>query len=62
MTAYNSFFFLLYAGRGVYNYPDGRTYNGEYREDRRHGLGTETDAEGSVLYKGRWVMGEFQAD
>ena len=53
----NSLKFVL--GYGVYYYHDGRRYAGEYRDDRRHGVGVETDVDGTVLCRGRWVMGDF---
>ena len=26
-------------GRGIYTWKDGREYNGEYKEDKKHGFG-----------------------
>jgi len=26
-------------GKGVFVWPDGRSYNGEYKEDKKHGRG-----------------------
>jgi hypothetical protein len=43
----------------MYYYPDGRRYNGEYKDDRPHGQGTETAADGAILYDGQWRVGEF---
>jgi hypothetical protein len=53
------FFDFFYVGLGVYNYPDGRCYIGQYKDDRRHGQGSETAADGTVLYSGNWSNGEF---
>lgn len=50
---------FLLVGLGVYNYPDGRCYTGQYRDDRRHGVGSETAADGTILYSGNWSNGEF---
>jgi hypothetical protein len=53
------FLVIATTGRGVYAYPDGRTYTGEYKDERPHGRGTETAADGSILYDGYWTLGEF---
>ena len=52
-------YFNQNTGRGVYHYPDGRVYNGQYKDDRPHGRGKQTDAHGAILYNGQWSMGEF---
>ena len=52
-------FLFSNSGRGAYNYPDGRRYEGEYQADRPHGIGRQIAADGSVLYDGQWNMGEF---
>ena len=49
-------------GEGVYHYPDGRCYRGEYLDDRPDGLGTEIAADGTILYDGHWSAGEFVDD
>ena len=33
-------------GLGVYTWPDGRVYEGEYREDKKHGFGVCTWPDG----------------
>ena len=43
-------------GVGVCKYPDGRSYDGEWRDDKRHGKGTLTYANGTVF------MGTFLED
>jgi hypothetical protein len=48
-----------FSGRGVYHYPDGRIYSGQYNDDRPNGRGKQTDPDGAVLYDGQWRMGEF---
>jgi hypothetical protein len=50
---------IIIAGRGVYHYPDGRIYSGQYKDDRPNGRGKQTDPDGGVLYDGQWRMGEF---
>jgi hypothetical protein len=46
-------------GAGVYTYPDGRIYTGEYKDERPHGSGTEMSPDGSIIFTGEWSMGEF---
>lgn len=29
-------------GRGIYKWKDGRIYNGEYKDDKKHGYGIYT--------------------
>jgi hypothetical protein len=48
-------------GPGIYHYPDGRCYTGEYRDDRPHGQGIQTGSDGATLYDGQWTMGEFNS-
>jgi len=43
----------------TYHYPDGRIYSGAYKDDRPNGHGTQTNADGTILYDGDWGMGEF---
>ena len=33
-------------GKGIYSWPDGRKYDGDYKEDKKHGIGTYTWADG----------------
>jgi len=40
-------------GKGIYNWADGRKYDGEYENDLKHGYGIETNYDGSI-YKGSW--------
>ena len=50
-------------GKGVYTYHNGDMYDGEWREDKRHGKGTVTYApadDGSTeKYVGDWVEGKM---
>lgn len=38
-------------GTGIYNWPDGRRYEGDYINDKKHGFGTYTYPDGRC-YKG----------
>ena len=40
-------------GKGVFSWPDGRKYEGEYLENRKHGYGEFQWPDGSC-YKGYW--------
>ena len=42
------------AGVGMYTYPDGQTYLGEFAANQRHGRGTLYTADGRVTSAGRW--------
>lgn len=43
-------------GRGVYCWPDGRRYEGQYLKDRKHGFGVYSWADGRK-YEGMWEDG-----
>ena len=43
-------------GQGIYTYPDGLQYKGEWKEGRKHGQGTFTFADGR-RYEGEWKKG-----
>jgi len=43
---------------GTYTFPDGEKYVGEYKDDKRHGQGTETVPDGRAK-KGMWRDGKF---
>lgn len=40
-------------GKGIYSWPDGRKYDGDYKEDKKHGVGTYTWTDGK-RYIGEW--------
>lgn len=40
-------------GEGYYTWPDGRTYQGEYFADKKHGFGVYTWPDGRI-YEGTW--------
>ena len=44
-------------GEGTFTWPDGRKYEGEYLNDKKHGLGKFTHADGSK-YNGNWKDGK----
>ncbi len=44
-------------GVGIYQWSDGRKYEGEYKEDKKHGYGIYQWADGRV-YMGYWFKGK----
>jgi hypothetical protein len=44
-------------GKGVFTWPDGRKYEGEYSNDKKQGYGEYTWADGRT-YKGNWLNGK----
>ena len=44
-------------GKGIYNWPDGRKYDGQFVNDKREGFGLFTWADGRK-YEGHWVDGK----
>ena len=40
-------------GKGVFTWPDGRKYDGEYLLDKKHGFGIFTFKDGRI-YEGEW--------
>jgi hypothetical protein len=44
-------------GMGVYTWADGRKYEGEYKDDKKHGFGIYLWADGR-LYQGYWFRGK----
>ena len=49
------FFFFCRQVSGVYKWPQGTTYQGQWQNGRRHGLGIEY--RGNWSYKGEWTQG-----
>ncbi len=45
-------------GNGIYVSVDGSKYTGEYKRNKKDGMGTLTDKEGNVIFSGQWVNGE----
>ena len=45
-------------GYGTYTYENGEKYVGEYKDNKMHGQGTFTDADGTIE-KGLWGNDEF---
>lgn len=43
-------------GKGKTTWPDGRTYEGEYLNDKKHGYGKFTWPDGTS-YVGHWING-----
>jgi hypothetical protein len=44
-------------GMGVYIWNDGRMYQGQYKDDKKHGYGVYTWADGRC-YEGYWYRGK----
>ena len=44
-------------GKGLFSWPDGRKYDGEYLNDKKHGFGIFTFKDGRV-YEGEWENGK----
>jgi hypothetical protein len=42
-------------GKGVMIYKNGNLYDGEWKNDLRHGNGILTEKNGDVQHKGSWV-------
>jgi hypothetical protein len=52
-------YMFRFLGKGCYTYPDGRQFDGIYKDNEPDGNGTQTSSDGSVLHDGEWSMGEF---
>jgi hypothetical protein len=52
-------FYLDSLGKGCYTYPDGRQFDGIYKDNEPDANGTQTSPDGSVLYDGEYSIGEF---
>lgn len=44
-------------GIGVYTWQDGRKYEGEYKDDKKHGFGIYVWSDGRI-YRGNWSRGK----
>ena len=44
-------------GMGMYTWPDGRRYAGEYKDNKKHGYGVYIQADSSI-YLGQWRHGK----
>lgn len=44
-------------GKGVFIWPDGRKYEGEYKNDKKEGYG-EFEWNDGRKYKGKWINGK----
>ena len=42
-------------GHGTMKYSNGNTYVGDWKDDKRHGRGKQTNANGTVFHDGVWV-------
>ena len=50
------------SGFGIFTWPSGNVYEGEWLANRRHGLGKLTDSKGRVRQRGFWQMGKFMRE
>lgn len=46
-------------GKGHYRWKDGRSYEGQYQNDKKHGFGVYTWADGRK-YAGQWINSKRQ--
>ena len=44
-------------GKGIFLWPDGRKYEGEFKNDKKNGYGEFTSSDGKK-YKGEWKDGK----
>lgn len=44
-------------GNGIYTWPDGKLYNGEYSQDQKQGFGIYKWPDGKQ-YEGNWLAGK----
>jgi len=49
-------------GNGMLTYPDGATYEGEFRNGLRDGTGEFKWELEDLYYKGKWSKGKFEGD
>lgn len=45
-------------GIGIFQWPNGQIYKGNYEHDKKHGKGQLTLCDGTVM-KGRWIEGKL---
>ena len=48
-------------GMGIYIWNDGRQYQGQYKDDKKHGFGVYTWADGRT-YTGYWKNGKQEGE
>lgn len=46
--------------KGKYTWANGLTYDGEWKNDKQHGVGTMRNANGDLVFQGQWVNGKRQ--
>lgn len=44
-------------GKGILEWPDGKKYEGDFKDDKRHGTGEFRWKDGKI-YKGPWIKGK----
>ena len=47
------------SGRGKYTYPNGDTYDGDWVNNKKHGVGTYLYSTSQVKYQGTWEEGKM---
>ena len=50
------------SGYGVFTWPSGNVYEGEWLANRRHGVGKVVDSTGKTKKAGNWEMGKFSQE
>ena len=45
-------------GKGVYILANGTKYEGEYKNNKKDGIGILYDKSGKIIFSGLWVNGE----
>ena len=46
-------------GKGKITYPDGAYYEGEFKNDKMHGMGSLYYTKGKPAYEGQWMEDKF---
>ena len=49
-------------GVGIYSWPDGREYEGEYLNDKKEGYGRYVWPGNQKVYEGQWKAGQQHGD
>ena len=59
ITCCDKAYYVVYPRKGTFNRPNDRSYVGQWRDDKKHGLGTCT-IEGGDIYHGQYQNGEME--
>jgi len=52
----------MFNGRGTQTWPDGTEYNGQFKDNKKHGQGVYTSKEDGTVYKGPFVDNQYEGD